>query len=156
MHASYSFLFVIHPAVGNSPLFLDESPFRRIRQFLEPPSVVQTFDEFSEMEIRPKIGVSCRRLNPSLQDFTKDSINPYLLDDACMHRMRAVCNPSLQDFTKDSINPPSLMIHTCMHRMLARPLNPRFPIYRLCLKTTFRSRMSIFTSGISGSDARGL
>jgi hypothetical protein len=49
-------------AVGNSPLILDESPFRRIRQYLEPHFVVQTFDEFSEMEIRPKLGVSCRRL----------------------------------------------------------------------------------------------
>jgi hypothetical protein len=48
--------------VGNSPLFLDESPFRQIRRYLEPHFVVQTFDEFAEMEIRPKIGVSCRSL----------------------------------------------------------------------------------------------
>jgi len=48
--------------VGNSPLNLDESPFRRIRQYLEQHFVVQTFDEFSEMEIRPNLGVSCRRL----------------------------------------------------------------------------------------------
>jgi hypothetical protein len=34
------------------------SGYGQIQQF-----VVQTFDEFSEMEIRPKIGVSCRRLD---------------------------------------------------------------------------------------------
>jgi hypothetical protein len=32
------------------------------------------------------------------------------------------------------------------------PRNPRFPIYRLCLQTTFPARVSIFKSGISGSD----
>ncbi len=72
----------------------------------EPRNVVLNIDEFSEMEIRPNLGVSCRRLgqavyacivcifvcNPSLQDFTKYSINPALL--ACVHRMLAVCNPS--------------------------------------------------------------
>ncbi len=47
-------------AVGNSPLFLDESPFRPIRPIFEPRNVVLNIDEFSEMEIRPKIGVSCR------------------------------------------------------------------------------------------------
>ncbi len=29
-------------AVGNSPLFLEESPFRQIRRYLEPHFVVQT------------------------------------------------------------------------------------------------------------------
>ncbi len=29
---------------------------------LEPHFVVQTFEEFSEMEIRPNLGASCRRL----------------------------------------------------------------------------------------------
>jgi hypothetical protein len=48
--------------VGNSSPILDESPFRKIRRYLEPHLVVQTFDEFSEMEIRPKLGMSCRRL----------------------------------------------------------------------------------------------
>jgi hypothetical protein len=36
----------------------------------------------------------------------------------------------------------------------SRPRNPRFPIYRLCLKTAFRARMRIFKSGISGSDCK--
>ncbi len=58
-------------AVGNSPLILDESPFRRIRQYLEPHFVVQTFDKFSEMEIRPKLGVSCLRLR--YEDILKKS-----------------------------------------------------------------------------------
>ncbi len=49
-------------AVGNSPLILDESPFRRIRQMVKPRNVVLNIVEFSEMEIRPKLGVSCRRL----------------------------------------------------------------------------------------------
>jgi hypothetical protein len=53
---------VVTTAVGNSPLILDESPFWRFRQYLEPQFVVQTFDEISKMEIRPKLGVSCRRL----------------------------------------------------------------------------------------------
>jgi hypothetical protein len=53
---------MFYSAVGNSPLFWDESPFRRIRQMFEPHFVVLKIDEFSEMEIRPKIGVSCRRL----------------------------------------------------------------------------------------------
>jgi len=48
--------------VGNSSLFLDESPFRQIRQMFEPRNVVLNIDEFAEMEIRPKIGMSCRRL----------------------------------------------------------------------------------------------
>jgi hypothetical protein len=56
--------------------------------------------------------------NPSLQDFTKDSINPALIDDACMHRMLAVCNQSLQDFTKDSIN-PALLDDAYMHASYA-------------------------------------
>jgi hypothetical protein len=34
----------------------------------------------------------------------KDSINPALHDDACMHRMLAVCIPSLPDFTKDIVS----------------------------------------------------
>ncbi len=34
---------------------------------------------------------------------------------------------------------------------VCRPRNPRFPIYRLCLQTSFRTRMRIFQSGISGS-----
>jgi hypothetical protein len=33
----------------------------------------------------------------------------------------------------------------------ASPRNPRFPIYRSCLQTTFPARMSIFKSGISRS-----
>ena len=37
--------------------------FRQIRQMFEPRNVVLNIDEFSEMEIRPKIGVSCLRLN---------------------------------------------------------------------------------------------
>jgi hypothetical protein len=36
--------------------------FRRIRQMFEPRIVVLSIDEFSEMEIRPTLGVSCRRL----------------------------------------------------------------------------------------------
>ncbi len=43
------------PAVGNSPLNLDESPFRRIRQMFEPRNVVLNLEEFSEMEISSKI-----------------------------------------------------------------------------------------------------
>jgi hypothetical protein len=39
----------------------------------EPRTVVLKIDEFSEMEIRPKIGVSCRRLHQTkiLEDRTK-------------------------------------------------------------------------------------
>ena len=48
--------------VGNSPLFLDESPFGQIRQMFEPRNVVLNIDEFAQMEIRPKIGASCLRL----------------------------------------------------------------------------------------------
>jgi hypothetical protein len=32
------------------------------------------------------------------------------------------------------------------------PRNPRFPIYRVCLQTKFRARVSNFKSGISGSE----
>jgi hypothetical protein len=69
-------------AVGNSPLFLDESPFRTIRQIFQPGFVIGTFDELFEMEIRPKIGVSCRRLvcrgKPILQIFYKIQNNASL------------------------------------------------------------------------------
>ncbi len=40
---------------------------------------------------------------------------------------------------------------TCYQHLVTSPRNPRFPIYRLCLQTTFPVRMSIFKSGISGS-----
>ncbi len=36
-------------------------------------------------------------------------------------------------------------------RLATSPRNPRFPIYRLCIQTTFPARMSISKSGISGS-----
>jgi hypothetical protein len=79
-------------AVGNSPLILDESPFRQIRQYLEPQFVVQTFDEFSEMDIRPKLGVSCRRL--MLLHFSSVFRMLYFVLVAChpgseQHRFRA-------------------------------------------------------------------
>ncbi len=34
---------------------------------------------------------------------------------------------------------------------MTSPRNPRFPICRRCIQTTFHARMSIFKSGISGS-----
>ena len=41
---------------------MDESPFQRICQYLEPRFVVNAFDKFSEMEIRPQCWTSGIRL----------------------------------------------------------------------------------------------
>ena len=49
-------------AVGNSPNFLNESPFHTFAPKFQPEFVVDSFDELSEMEIRSEKGVSCRRL----------------------------------------------------------------------------------------------
>jgi hypothetical protein len=82
-------LFV--PAVGNSPLILDESPFWRIRQYLEPQFVVQTFDEFSKMEIRPNLGVSCRRLLRVRSGRTR--LGACIIESSCRtHPQRFVLN----------------------------------------------------------------
>jgi hypothetical protein len=50
------------PAVGNSLPFWTESPFQTFTPKFQPEFVVVSFDELSEMEIRSKKGVSCRRL----------------------------------------------------------------------------------------------
>ncbi len=50
------------PAVGNSPPFLNESPFRTFIRKFQPEFMVVSFDESTEMEIRSKKGASCRRL----------------------------------------------------------------------------------------------
>jgi hypothetical protein len=42
---------------GASCLRLDESLFNRICQDLEPQYVAEIFDEFSEMQIRPNLGL---------------------------------------------------------------------------------------------------
>jgi hypothetical protein len=41
--------------------------------------------------------------------------------------------------------------NTVIRCVASSPRNPRFPIYRRCIQTTFHARMSIFKSGISGS-----
>ncbi len=50
-------------AVGNSPPYWNESPFQTFVPKFQPEFVVDSFDEFSEMEIRSKKGASCRRLD---------------------------------------------------------------------------------------------
>ena len=62
-------------AVGNSPPFLNESPFRTFRQTFKPGIVVDTFDEMFEMEIRSEKGASCRRLLGGVKLDSKDNGN---------------------------------------------------------------------------------
>jgi hypothetical protein len=50
------------PAVGNSPPFLRQSPFRTFRQIIQLEFEVDAFDEMFEMEIVLKKGMSGIRL----------------------------------------------------------------------------------------------
>jgi hypothetical protein len=50
------------------------------------------------------------------------SINPAIIDDACMYRMLAVCNPALQDFTKDIVSSTPPIVHALYNGSFARPL----------------------------------
>jgi hypothetical protein len=57
--AQYRKKIDIAPAVP----FWNESPFQTFAPKFQPEFVVDGFDELSEMEIRSKNGVSCRRLH---------------------------------------------------------------------------------------------
>ncbi len=61
-------------------------------------------------------------------------------------------NPSLQYCYKENIRRTSCISHASH---VARPRNPRIPIVRSCIQAAFRTRTSIFKSGISGSARQG-
>ncbi len=78
--------------------------------------------------------------------WTQHSCIGILVLSTFVHRwlkVRLFCSPHcLQDgFTKHTHDMETVLV-------------PRLPIYRLCLQTAFRARMSIVKSGISGSGCR--
>jgi hypothetical protein len=122
-------------------------------------------------KIRPNLGVSCRRLCVCV--FRLQSIANLLqktsLQSIATHRdIMRVCVSFVvycKPFTKDerSIDSNASRYHACvcvsfvqktsLQSIATSPRNPRFQIYRECIQTTFPVRMSIFKSGISGSDS---
>ena len=112
---------------------------------------------------RPATGAqsSCYQLSSCDSDrHHRHSIIVVMLSSSCDLDIRIVINDS-SSFYHHVV---SSRLLTRKHTRMARtplntagtnarptsPRNPRFPIYRLCLQTTFHVRMSIFKSGISG------